>query len=129
MNTDKNADVLWTGNSWGSTLARIDTQTNEVKIVPFPDASNQPYHIHVDSQHNVWGSLWTNDQVYKYDPAADKFTFFEFPVRGSEDRHIFIDERSGVLKVTTPVYRQNQMAVMTMRSDADIAKLKMTAAK
>ena len=36
---------------------------------------------------------------------------------------------SGVLKVTTPVYRQNQMAVMTMRSDADIAKLKQTAAR
>jgi streptogramin lyase len=129
MGTDKNADVLWTGNSWGSSLARIDTKTNEVKIVPFPDNSNQPYHIHVDSKHNAWGSLWTNDQIYKYDPSTEKFTFFEFPVRGSEDRHIFIDERSGVLKVTTPVYRQNQMAVMTMRSEEEIAKLKQTAAR
>jgi len=129
MNTDKNADVLWTGNSWGSSLARIDTKTNEVKIVPLPDASNQPYHIHVDSKHNVWGNLWTNDQLFKYDPAADKWTFFEFPVRGTEDRHIFVDERSGQIKITTPVYRVNQMAVMTLRSEEDVAKLKLTAAK
>jgi streptogramin lyase len=127
MNTDKNADVLWTGNSWGSSLARIDTKTNEVKIIPFPDAANQPYHIHVDSKHNVWGNLWTNDQIFKYDPSTDKWTFFEFPVRGTEDRHIFVDERSGSIKVTTPVYRVNQMAVMTIRSPEDITKLKQQA--
>jgi len=26
MGTDKNADVLWVGNSWGGSLARIDTR-------------------------------------------------------------------------------------------------------
>jgi streptogramin lyase len=129
MNTDKNADVLWTSNSWGSSLGRIDTKTNAVSIVPFPDSAMQGYHLHVDSQHNVWGNLWTNDQIFKYDPSTNKFTTFEFPVRGTEDRHIFIDERSGVLKMTTPVYRNNQMAVMTMRSEADIAKLKQTAVR
>jgi streptogramin lyase len=127
MNTDKNADILWTGNSWGSSLARIDTKTNEVKIVPFPNEANQPYHLHVDSQHNVWGNLWTNDQLFKYNPATNQFTFFPFPVRGTEDRHIFVDERSGQVKITTPVYRANQMAVMTVRSAEDIAKLKQTA--
>jgi virginiamycin B lyase len=127
MNTDKAADVLWTGNSWGSSLARIDTKTNDVKIVDFPSSANQPYHIHVDSKHNVWGNLWTNDQLFKYDPATDKFTFFPFPVRGTEDRHIFVDERSGVTKIVTPVYRVNQMAVMTLRSEGDITKLKQTA--
>lgn len=127
MNTDKAADVLWVGNSWGSSLARIDTKTNDVKIIPFPDPSMQPYHIHVDSKHNVWGNLWTNDQLFKYDPAANKWTLFEFPVRGTEDRHIFVDERSGVTKIVTPVYRNNQMGVMTLRSEADIAVLKQQA--
>jgi hypothetical protein len=27
--TDKNADVLWVGNSWGASLARIDTRTGQ----------------------------------------------------------------------------------------------------
>jgi len=129
MGTDKDGDVLWVGDSWGSSLARIDTNTNAVKMIPFPDASMQPYHIHVDSKHNVWGNLWTNDQIFKYDPTADKWTTFELPVRGTEMRHLSVDERSGVLKVSMPVYRNNQMGVMTARSEADIAALKATAAK
>jgi streptogramin lyase/mono/diheme cytochrome c family protein len=127
MGTDKNADVLWVGDSWGASLARIDTKTNEVKMIPFPDKAMQPYHIHVDSKHNVWGNLWTNDQIFRYDPAANKWATFELPVRGTEMRHLSIDERSGVLKVSMPVYRTNQMAIMTIRSEADIAALKQQA--
>src|SRR5438094_939576 len=77
MGTDKNGDVLWVGNSWGSTLARIDTKTLETKIIPFPSTTMQPYHIDVDKNHNVWGNLWTSDQIAKYDPASNKWTMFE----------------------------------------------------
>jgi streptogramin lyase len=127
MGTDKNADVLWTSNSWGSSLGRIDTNTNQATIVPFPERTMQGYHLHVDNQHNVWGNLWTNDRLFKYDPAANKWTLFEFPVRGTENRHIFVDERSGRTKITTPVYRANQMAIMTVRTEADINALKQRA--
>jgi len=129
MGTDKNADVLWVGNSWGSSFARIDTKTNEATIVPFPDKAMQAYHIHVDSKHNVWGNLWTNDQIVKYDPSSKTWTLFETPVRGTEARHISVDERSGVTKVVVPTYRSHQMMVMTTRSEADIAALKTQAAK
>jgi virginiamycin B lyase len=124
MGTDKAADVLWVGDSWGSSLARIDTKTNEVTMIPFPSAAMQPYHISVDSKHNVWGNLWTNDQIFKYDPSTKQWTTFELPVRGTEMRHLTVDERSGVTKISMPVYRTNQMGIMTLRSDADIAKLK-----
>jgi len=124
MGTDKNADVLWVGNSWGSSLARIDTKTNATTIVPFPDKAMQAYHIAVDNNHNVWGNLWTNDQIVKYDPATQKWTTFELPVRGTEIRHISVDERQGTLKVVVPVYRTNQMGVMSVRSEADLAALK-----
>ena len=90
----------------------------------FPSSATQPYHLAVDSKHNVWGDLWTNDQIFKYDPAANKFTTFEMPIRGSEMRHLSVDEHSGVLKISMPVYRVNAMGVLTIRSDADIAKLK-----
>ena len=39
------------------------------------------------------------------------------------------NKKSGVVKVSMPVYRVNKMGVMTERSDADIAKLKQTAAR
>ena len=128
MGTDKNADVLWVGNSWGATLARIDTKTGQSTIIPFPDPAYQPYHIAVDHNHNVWGNLWTADRLAKYDPSKGEWTMFDLPVRGTEIRHVSLLERDGVTKVIVPVYRDSMMGVMTLRSDADIAALK-TAAK
>jgi streptogramin lyase len=128
MGTDKNADVLWVGNSWGASLARIDTKTGQTSIIPFPDPAYQPYHIAVDQSHNVWGNLWTADRLVKYDPSKGEWTLFDLPVRGTEIRHISLLEKDGVTKVIVPVYRDSMMGVMTLRSDADIAKLK-TAAK
>ena len=129
MGTDKNGDVLWVGDSWGSSLAKIDINTDQVTMIPFPDSAMQPYHISVDAHHNVWGNLWTNDQIFKYDPAANKWTMFELPVRGTEMRHLTVDDRSGMTKVSMPVYRTNQMGLMYVRSEADIQKLSQTAAK
>ena len=124
MGTDKNGDVLWVGNSWGATLARIDTKTLETKIIPFPSTTMQPYHIDVDKNHNVWGNLWTSDQIAKYDPASNKWTMFELPVRGTEIRHVSLLERDGKTQVVVPVYRSSQMGVMTVRSEAELAELK-----
>lgn len=124
MGTDKNADVLWVGNSWGSSLARIDTKTMQTTIIPFPDPAYQPYHIVVDQNHNVWGNLWTADRITKYDPASGQWTMFDLPTRGTEIRHISLLEKDGVTKVTVPIYRDSKMGVMTLRSEADIAALK-----
>jgi len=130
MGTDKNADVLWVGNSWGGSLTRIDTKTLETSIVPLPDpTSMQPYHLVVDQNHNVWGNLWTNDQITKYDPSTAKWTIFELPVRGTEIRHIALDERNATTRVIVPVYRTNQMGVMRLRSEAELAALKAQAAR
>jgi streptogramin lyase len=124
MGTDKNADVLWVGNSWGSSLTRINTKTLETTIIPFPDRAMQAYHIAVDQNHNVWGNLWTSDQIVRYNPETKQWTMFDLPVRGTEIRHISLLERDGVTKVIVPVYRASKMAVMTIRSEADLAALK-----
>jgi streptogramin lyase len=125
MGTDKNADVLWVGNSWGGSLARIDTRSLETTIVPLPDSiSHQPYHIAVDRNHNVWGNMWTADQIYRYDPAAKSWSYFDLPRRGTEIRDISLAERGGKLQVVLPVYRTSQIAVMSIRSEADLQALK-----
>ena len=76
MGTDKNGDVLWVGNSWGGTLAKINTHTMETSFVPLPGPGvMQPYHVAVDSHHNAWLNIWMTDQVLKYDPSTNAFTF------------------------------------------------------
>ena len=42
MGTDKNADVLWVGNSWGANLARIDTHTRRSEPRVPARASSSP---------------------------------------------------------------------------------------
>jgi len=124
MGTDKNADLLWVCNSFGSSFARINTKTLETTIIPLPDPTMQAYHIAVDSKHNVWGNLWTSDRIVRLDPAASAWTVFDLPVRGTEIRHIALLERGDKLSVVVPVYRTSQMGVLTLRSEAELAALK-----
>jgi streptogramin lyase len=126
MGTDKNADVLWVGNSWGGSLARIDTRTLATTYVRLP-GDLQPYHVHVDSQHRPWTNLWGADRVMRYDPASGKWDAFDLPTRGAEPRYISLDERDGRTQVVLPYYRARKVAVMTLRSEAELSELKQRA--
>jgi streptogramin lyase len=125
MGTDKNGDVLWVGDSWGGNLARIDTKTGATTFVPMPDPfSQQPYQIGVDHTHAAWTNMWTTDQVARFDPATSKWTFFDLPSRGTEARYLSLDDRDGHLQVIVPYSRTSKIAVMTLRSEAEIEALK-----
>jgi streptogramin lyase len=128
MGADKNGDVLYVGDSWGGNLARINTRTMETTYIPTPNPDGQqPYHVVVDKNHNAWTNLWSTDQILRYDPAANKWTAFDLPTRGTEARYISLLERDGGMEVVIPEYRPNKIAVMTFRSQADIDALKQQA--
>jgi len=125
MGSDKNGDSLWVGNSWGNSLTKIDIHTMETSFVPLPGPGiMQPYHVTVDSGHNAWLNIWTSDVIMKYDPAANKWTTFDLPTRGTEARYISLLERDGKMEVVLPYSRTSKVAVMTFRSEADLAALK-----
>jgi streptogramin lyase len=130
MGTDKDGDILWVGNSWGRSLAKINTHTMETSFVPLPGPGiMQPYHVAVDKNHNAWLNIWTSDVILKYDPAADKWTTFDLPTRGSEARYVSLLEKNGKMEVVLPYSRTSKVAVMTFRSEADLAALKAQAAR
>ena len=124
MGTDKAADVLWIGNSWGANLARIDTRTQETTYVPLP-GGQQPYHVAVDKRHNAWTNLWGADRVLRYDPQTSTWTAFDLPTRGAEPRYVSLLEREGApTQVVLPYFRARKVAVMTLRSEQDLDALK-----
>jgi streptogramin lyase len=82
----------------------------------------QGYHAAIDSQHRVWVNLWTSDRIARYDPDHKQWATFNLPVRGSEIRHISLLEKDGKTFVVVPVYRTNQMGVLTVRSEREIAE-------
>ena len=60
--------------------------------------------------------------------AANKWTLFDLPSRGAETRYIAILEKEGQpMQVVIPYSRLRKIAVMSPRSEADIAKLKAAA--
>ena len=125
MGADKKGDILWVGNSWGRSLAKIDIHTMQTSFVPLPGPGiMQPYHIAVDKDHNAWLNIWTSDVILKYDPKADKWTTFDLPTRGTEARYISLLERDGKTEVVVPYSRASKIAVMTFRSEVDVAALK-----
>ncbi len=125
MGTDKNADVLWVGDSWGGNLAKIDTKTSDITYVPLPfPKATLPYHVAVDSKHEAWTNLWMTDQVGRFDPASKTWTLFDLPSRGGEVRYVSLLETSTGMQVTLPYFRDNKVAVMSFRSEADLAAAK-----
>jgi streptogramin lyase len=124
MGTDKNADVLWVGDSWGANLARIDTHTHETTYVPLP-GRQQPYHVTVDRNHDAWTNIWDADRVMRYDPKSKTWTAFDLPTRGAEPRYVSLLERDGQpTQVVLPYFRGRKIAVMTLRSEADVQAAK-----
>jgi streptogramin lyase len=129
MGTDKNADILWVGNSWGANLARINTRTHETTYVPLP-GGQQPYHVAVDSRHNAWTNLWGADRVMRYDPSTSTWTAFDLPTRGAEPRYVSLLERDGApMQVVLPYFRARKVAVMTLRGEANLTALKAQAGR
>jgi streptogramin lyase len=84
----------------------------------------QPYHVHVDAQHRAWTNLWGADRVMRYDPASGKWDAFDLPTRGAEPRYLSIDERDGRTQVVLPYFRARKVAVMSLRSEAELRELK-----
>ena len=122
MGTDKNADVLWVGLSWGGSLARIDTRTGATSYVPLP-GDRQPYHVAVDRNHNAWTNLWASDQVAQIRSRQRPVD----TVRSADARRraaLHLAARAhGVTQVVIPYFRARKVAVMTLRSEQDLAAL------
>jgi hypothetical protein len=84
----------------------------------------QPYQIAVDNTHSAWLNIWSSDVVLKYEPSSGKWTTFDLPTRGTEARYVSLLEKDGATQVIVPYSRTSKIAVMSFRSEADLAALK-----
>ncbi len=125
MGADKQGHVVWVCDWWGGNLARIDTQTLKVTLVPLPRPDVQePYQAAVDKDHNVWVNLMNSDEVIKYDPKTSKWTEYAFPTLGAEPRYISLLEHGGRMEVIVPYSRARRVSRMSFRSKEDLQALK-----
>jgi hypothetical protein len=65
--------------------------------------------------------------IMRYDPTANTWETFDLPTRGTEARYVSLLEKDGKMEVVVPYSRTSKVAVMTFRSDADMAAVKQQA--
>jgi streptogramin lyase len=122
MGIDRERGIIWVANSWSGTLGRIDAKALQTTLIPLPNTfTNQPYAAIPDKNQNVWTPLWTTDQIAKYDSKAGTWTMFDLPTRGTEVRIPALLERGDTVDVVFAYARSSKIAVLTVRSEADIA--------
>jgi len=120
---------MWASNWWGNNLAKIDIKTNRVTKVPYPNAEHVGlYQPVVDKNNMVWVNLMTADRLARYDPSTNTWTEFLLPNRGTETRHMAVDNFKPQVEAWTPYWRTNQMARVQIRTAQQMQAVKEMAA-
>ena len=113
---DPNADVVWVALYTSDRLARIDTKTNQVKEYPLPTPYSSPYAAAVDKNGVVWINTMNHDVLTKFDPKTERFTEYTLPTRGTEIRHVQVDNRTDPVTVWAPYNRTNKVVRLQFRA-------------
>ena len=70
------------------------------------------------------------DRALRYDPKTSVWTAFDLPTRGAEPRYVSLLESDGApMQVVLPYFRARKVAIMTLRSEADVQALKAQASR
>jgi streptogramin lyase len=115
---DPNADLIWVSMYTSDRLARVNTRTNEVKEYPLPTPFASPYAAAVDKNGNVWINTMNHDVLTKFDPKTERFTEYPLPTRGTEIRHVQVDNRTNPPTVWAPYNRTNKVVRLQFRTAA-----------
>jgi streptogramin lyase len=116
---DPNADLIWVALYTSDRLARINTKTNEVKEYPLPTPYSSPYATAVDKNGVVWINTMNHDVLTKFDPKTERFTEYPLPTRGTEIRHVQVDNRTDPPTVWAPYNRTNKIVRIQFRGGAN----------
>ena len=116
---DPNADVVWTALYTADRIARIDTKTNEVTEYQLPTQYSAPYALAVDKNGVVWINTMNHDALTKFDPRTERFTEYFLPTRGTEIRHVQVDNSTEIPTIWAPYNRTNKVVRLQFRAAAD----------
>ncbi|MBK6737009.1 MAG: lyase [Haliea sp.] len=89
--------TVWVARLYANDLARIDPQTQEVTIIPFP--FNGPRRLRIDADGKLWIVAFQDSLLVSYDPQTDVFKEHALPVINEIPYALNIDRERGVVWV------------------------------
>lgn len=89
--------TVWVARLYANDLARIDPETEEVTIIPFP--FNGPRRLRIDADGKLWIVAFQDSLLVSYDPQTNVFKEYELPVINEIPYALNIDRDRGVVWV------------------------------
>jgi streptogramin lyase len=110
---------VYTGLYWGGGIAQIDVRTKTfVKIHAVPEMRwAQPYKPIADKNHMVWFSNSAADMLGRLNPTTGKITLYQLPTRGTNSRHLGVDDTTPIPTVWVPYTAAGKVARVQFRTD------------
>jgi streptogramin lyase len=108
-------NFMWVALNKSDELAKIDIRTKHlVQAYPMPQGS-APYFATVDKNGNVWVPAQNADRIYKLDPRTEQMTEFQLPTRGTDLRHLTVDDSTPTPTIWVTYNRSNKIARLQER--------------
>ncbi len=116
LSADPNNDIVWIGLYTSDRIARVDTRTNQIREWPLPTQYGAPYATATDKNGVVWSTMMNHDALVSFDPKTERFTEYWLPTRGTEIRHVQVDNRTNPPTVWAPYNRVNKVVRIQFRN-------------
>jgi streptogramin lyase len=119
MSGDLKGDYVYSGLYWAGGIAQIDVRTKTfVKIHSVPELRwAQPYKPIADKNHMVWFSNSAADMLGRLNPTTGKITLYQLPTRGTNSRHLAVDDTTPIPTVWVPYTGAGKVARVQFRTD------------
>lgn len=112
----RSGDYMWVALNKSDALARINVRTKEVKEYPLTPGSGA-YDVQVDGEGYVWVPLMTSDRVARFDPRTEQFVEYLMPTRGTDMRHITLDNSASPPSAWVTYSRWGKIANLEVRPE------------
>ena len=119
IGADRYGDYVYAGTYWTGYIAQFDARTKTlVKLHAVPNGRwAQPYKPFPDKNHQVWFGLSADDRLGMLNPTTGNFTMYPLPSRGTNSRHLAVDNTTDIPTVWVPYTGIGKIARVQFRTD------------
>ena len=122
------SDAVW-GPGWTSDhLVKIDIETHDVTLYPFPYRDGGCYQAVIDEDGIVWTVFTNADAVGRFDPESTEWTWYDLPTVGTESHGLQVVTVNGRTQVGVPYWGSSKMAKLEFLTHAERDALKAASA-
>ena len=122
------SNAAW-GPGWTSDhLVKIDIETHDVTLYPFPYRDGGCYQAVVDLDGIVWTVFTNADAVGRFDPESEEWTWYDLPTVGTESHGLQVVTVDGRTQVGVPYWGSSKMAKLEFLTADEREALKVAAA-